>query len=90
MSFSGNQFFNVLIIGGGVIGLSLARELRRKGVSQITILERGETGRESSYAAAGMLAPNAETDRAGEFASFCTESLQLYPNYSKKPASTSN
>lgn len=81
MSFSGNQFSNVLIIGGGIIGLSLARELHRKGVRQITILERGEIGRESSFAAAGMLAPNAETDRADAFTSFCTESLRLYPDY---------
>lgn len=81
MSFSSDQSSNVLIIGGGIIGLSLARELRKKGVSRITILERSEIGRESSYAAAGMLAPNAETDCADKFAEFCTESLRLYPNY---------
>lgn len=81
MNLSREQFSDVLIIGGGVIGLSLARELYKKGVRQITILERGSAGRESSYAAAGMLAPNAETDRADAFASFCAESLRLYPNY---------
>lgn len=81
MSLKSDQFSNVLIIGGGIIGLSLVRELRKKDVRRITILERGAIGRESSYAAAGMLAPNAETDRADAFTSFCTESLRLYPNF---------
>jgi glycine oxidase len=53
-----------LIIGGGVIGLTIARELRRRGVGQITLVERGVCGRESSWAAAGMLGPQAETDEA--------------------------
>ena len=53
MNFN-ERFSEVLIIGGGIIGLSLARELHRKGIRQITILERGETGKEASYAAAGL------------------------------------
>ena len=82
MNLSSEQFSDVLIIGGGVIGLSLARELHKKGVRQITILERGAAvGSESSHAAAGMLAPQAETDRADWFTQFCTESLRLYPNF---------
>lgn len=36
----------VLIIGGGVIGLAIAREFHKKGVSQITILERGNIGKD--------------------------------------------
>src|ERR1051325_6270509 len=71
----------ILIIGGGIIGLSAARELHKKGASRITILERGETGRESSFAAAGMLAPQSETDKADEFFRFCRESNGLYPQF---------
>jgi glycine oxidase len=74
----------VLIIGGGVIGLSIARELHKKGVHRITILERSQLGCESSYAAAGMLAPNAETDKADDFFSFCTASNQLYPQFAEE------
>lgn len=74
----------VLIIGGGVIGLSLARELRRKGFLQITILERGEIGKEASYAAAGMLAPHAETERLDDFYYFCNESNRLYPQFAEE------
>jgi glycine oxidase len=72
---------DVLIIGGGVIGLGLARELRKKGAGKITVVERGELGREASYAAAGMLAPQAETDCEDEFFRFCSESNDLYPEF---------
>src|SRR5437588_764246 len=43
-----------LIIGGGVIGLSIARELKRRGVDMVTVLERGRVGRAASWAAAGL------------------------------------
>ncbi len=72
---------DVLIIGGGVIGLAAARALKRGGVRKTTILERGTVGGEASSAAAGMLAPNAENERADEFTRFCTESLSLYENF---------
>ncbi len=72
---------DVLIIGGGVIGLAIARELYKKGVRKITILERGRIGKEASHAAAGMLAPHAETEKLDEFYYFCDESNKLYPNF---------
>ncbi|MGB7210888.1 MAG: glycine oxidase ThiO [Pyrinomonadaceae bacterium] len=72
---------DVLIVGGGVIGLSIARELHRKGVSQITILERVSIGREASYAAAGMLAPNAENDTHDDFYDLCSASCSMYPEF---------
>ena len=74
----------VLIIGGGVIGLSIARELHKKGVKKITILECGEPGGEASFAAAGMLAPNAETDIFNDFFHFCSESNRLYPQFAEE------
>ncbi len=74
---------DVLIIGGGVIGLSLARALRRRGVGKITILERNaETGREASDAAAGMLATQSETDQDDDFFRFCADSNKLYTQFS--------
>jgi len=47
--------WDVVIAGGGIIGVSLARELRKHGAS-VLVVERGEPGREASHAAAGMLA----------------------------------
>ena len=71
----------ILIIGGGVIGLAAARELHKKGIRKITILERGAVGKESSDAAAGMLAPHAEAEKPGDFYYFCRQSSELYPQF---------
>jgi glycine oxidase len=81
MSFTGSKSSDVLIIGGGVIGLAIARELYRHGISNITILERGRLGEEASHAAAGMLAPNAETEKLDDFFRLCNESNKLYPEF---------
>lgn len=71
----------VLIVGGGIIGLSIARELRKKGTGRITIVERGKIGQEASFAAAGMLSPTTETDKLDDFYHFCSQSSQLYPAF---------
>ena len=70
---------DVLIIGGGVIGLSIARELHKSGLREIAVVEKGVCGKESSWAAAGMLGPQAEADEAGPFFDFCCESRDLFP-----------
>ena len=76
---------DVLIIGGGIIGLSIARALKKRGARRITILERGaEIGQEASLAAAGMLAPQAEADKIDDFFRFCTESNKLYPRFAEE------
>jgi len=46
--------WDIIIIGGGIIGLSLSLELRKQG-AKVLVVERGEPGREASYAAGGML-----------------------------------
>ena len=80
---------DVLIIGGGVIGLAIARELHKKQVGKITILERGKVGKEASHAAAGMLAPHAETEKKDDFfisATNLTNFIQTLPtNFLTKP-----
>lgn len=48
--------WDVVIVGGGIIGLSLAWSLRKHG-AEVLVVEKGEPGREASYAAGGMLAP---------------------------------
>ena len=45
-----------IVIGGGLIGLFTARELARNGM-KVTIIERGEVGRECSWAGGGILSP---------------------------------
>lgn len=46
----------ICIVGGGVIGLLIAREFAESG-EEVTIIDRGETGRESSWAGGGILSP---------------------------------
>lgn len=75
----------VLIIGGGIIGLSLARELKCKGIERVSILEKHSMcGAEASSAAAGMLAPQAEANQDDEFFRFCQASRDLYPRFAQE------
>lgn len=46
----------IVVIGGGVIGLTLAYELAGQG-ARVTLLEQGQIGREASWAGAGILPP---------------------------------
>jgi glycine oxidase len=52
---------DVVIVGGGIIGLACAWRARQVGLS-VTLLERGRTGEGTSPVAAGMLAPVAEVE----------------------------
>ncbi len=45
-----------LVVGGGVIGLSLAYELSGRGL-RVHVVDRGVLGREASWAGAGILPP---------------------------------
>lgn len=71
----------VAIIGGGVIGLAVARALAARGLNDVLVIERGQAGAEASSAAAGMLAPQAEADHADEFFELCRQSRDLYPDF---------
>ena len=51
---------DVLIIGGGIIGVSAAYFLARAGVS-VTVIEKGEVGRGCSYGNAGLICPGHST-----------------------------
>jgi glycine oxidase len=71
--------WDVVIIGAGIIGLTLAISLRKQGL-RVLIVERGEPGREASHAAAGMLAP-AGGETPAVLSSLAEASAQLYPEF---------
>jgi glycine oxidase len=75
------KIIDVIIVGGGIIGLSIARELGRRGAN-VTLIERTRLGTESSFVAAGMLAPQAEADNDDAFFRLAVSSRDLYPIYS--------
>jgi glycine oxidase len=70
----------VVIIGGGVIGLAIARSLALRGVRDVCLIERGGLGAEASSAAGGMLLPQVEADRHDEFFALACRSRDLYPS----------
>ncbi|CAN5365038.1 glycine oxidase ThiO [soil metagenome] len=70
---------DVLVVGGGVIGLGIARELHKRGAGRITLVEKGVCGEESSWAAGGMLGPQAEANEGGTFFDMCSASRNMYP-----------
>lgn len=76
-----NNITEVVIIGGGVIALSIARALAQRGVRDVVVLERQEFGREASWAAGGILAPQIEADARDDFFRLACASRNLYPQF---------
>ena len=72
---------DVVVIGGGVIGLTIARALAHRGAGEICLIERASLGHEASFAAAGMLAPQAEANSQDDFFRLACQSRDLYPDF---------
>ena len=75
--------FDVVVAGGGIIGLSIAFALTRAGLS-VAVLDRREPGREASWAGAGMLPPQSDPDRTPSHPTLALRawSARLYPEWS--------
>jgi glycine oxidase len=71
----------VIIIGAGAIGLSIGWRLAQRGV-KVTIFDRGAAGSGATYAAAGMLAANAEAEPGEEkLIALNRASQKLWPSF---------
>jgi glycine oxidase ThiO len=77
----------IIVIGGGVIGLATAIELRLLG-AEVTILCK-DFKAAAGHAAAGMLAPQAEQISIGSMLDLCLASRELYPSWVQKIESIS-
>ncbi|MBE9213428.1 FAD-dependent oxidoreductase, partial [Plectonema cf. radiosum LEGE 06105] len=75
---------DILIIGGGVIGLATAIELKLRG-AKVTAISRNHKAA-AATAAAGMLAPSAERISHRAMLELCNRSLYLYPDWTRKLA----
>ncbi len=71
--------WDAIIIGAGIIGLSLAIELNKRGL-RVLIVEKGEPGRESSWAAGGMLCDSPLETHPG-LVELAAASARMYPEF---------
>ncbi len=71
--------YDVIVVGGGAIGLALARTMAED--RSVLLIERGPVGRESSWAAAGMLCPHSEAEEADPLLELNLRSLEMYRTF---------
>ncbi len=71
--------YDVIVVGGGAIGLALARTMAED--RSVLLIERGSTGRESSWAAAGMLCPHSEATENDPLLGLSLASLAMYRTF---------
>jgi len=69
----------VIVVGAGIIGLSLAIELNKQGL-RVLVVEKGEPGREASWAAGGMLCDFPAETPSG-LRELATASARMYPEF---------
>ncbi len=72
----------VIIVGGGIMGLSIAVELRKRGAElDVLVLEKSIPGAEASTAAAGMLAPQFEAEQPSPLLDLSLLSRMAWPKF---------
>lgn len=71
--------WDAIVIGAGIIGLSLAIELNKQGL-RVLVVEKGEPGREASWAAGGMLV-DFPTETPPALRQLATASAGMYPEF---------
>jgi len=81
---SHNHSTDIVIIGGGVIGLSVARALALRGARDICLVEKEDLATEASSAAAGMLAPQVEANTNDEFFRLACRSRDTYVDFAAR------
>src|SRR5271170_1463156 len=73
----------IIIVGGGVIGLSIAENLLRRGVHPI-LLDKGSFAREASWAGAGYVDLRDASRIGGAFLELCRLSYDLFPDWTRR------
>ena len=68
---------DVVVIGAGIIGCAIARELSRRG-ARVVVLEASAVAAGATQASAGVLAPYIEAPARGPLLDLTTRSLSLY------------
>jgi glycine oxidase len=71
--------WDAIVVGAGIVGLSLAIELNKQGL-RVLVVEKGEPGREASWAAGGMLVDYPAETPPG-LRELATASTGMYPEF---------
>jgi glycine oxidase len=72
--------FDVVVVGGGVVGLSVAWKAASEGLSVALVDDQPGSG--ATFAAGGMLAPTSEVSYGEEsFLALCLASAERYPRF---------
>jgi len=74
---------DILIVGGGVIGLTTAYFLAKDGAS-VYLLERGEVGQQASWAGAGIIPPATSEHARTPYEHLRALSSRMYPRLSQE------
>jgi len=70
---------DVVIVGGGIVGLAAARQLARAGV-RVVVIERGEIGGEASGRNGGQISPGIDAT----WAPLAKRALDLWPDFARE------
>ncbi len=76
-----SQSHDIVIVGGGVIGLAIAYALAREGLAPV-VLDRSELGREASWAGAGLIPPESQHTVENPSIALRSHSAGLFPAWS--------
>ena len=80
--------YDAIVIGGGIIGCSVAWRLAQGG-RRVALLERGRVGGEASSAAGGIFIPEAEPGLSPDLLRFWDTSNRMYPSFVEEVRATS-
>ena len=73
----------VVVIGAGLIGLSIAYELAKRG-AQVRVFEAGDSAASTSWSSAGRLSPFSDSDGDEELEMFLATALGVYQVFVKE------
>jgi glycine oxidase len=76
--------FDVIVVGGGVIGCAIAHRVARRAGLRVLVVDRGSIGGEASTAAAGVLGAQAENDAAGPYLTLALRGRSDWIEYARE------